>query len=48
MAGRRKASSGLSGTKNATSSVLGPTSLTMSKTGSPVGPFVATTLTSSL
>jgi hypothetical protein len=48
MAGRRNASSGRSGTKKATSSVLGPTSLTRSKTGSPVGPFVATTLTSSL
>jgi hypothetical protein len=48
MAGSRNASSGLSGTKKATSSVLGPTSFTTSKTGSPVGLLVATTLTSSL
>ncbi len=48
MAGRRNASSGLSGTKKATNSVLGPTSLMRSNIGSPVGPFRPTTLTSSL
>ena len=41
-------SSGLSGTKNATNSVLGPTSRMSSKTGSPVGPLVPITLISSL
>ena len=48
MAGSKKASSGLSGTKKATSSVLGPTSLMRSKMGSPVGPLVPIRLTSSL
>ena len=48
IAGSRKASSGLSGTKKATNSVLGPTSLMRSKMGSPVGPLVPITLTSSL
>ena len=48
MAGKRKASSGLSGTKKATSSVFGPTSRISSNTGSPVGPFVPITLISSL
>ena len=48
IAGSKNASSGRSGTKKATSSVFGPTSLMTSKTGFPVGLFVATTLTSSL
>ncbi len=48
IAGSRKASSGLSGTKKATSSVFGPTSLMRSNMGSPVGPFKPMMLTSSL
>ena len=48
MAGSKKASSGLSGTKKATNSVLGPTSLMRSKMGSPVGPLVPMRFTSSL
>ncbi len=48
MAGRRKASSGLSGTKKQTSSDLAGRSRMTSKTGSPVAPLAPTTLTASV
>lgn len=48
MAGRRKVSSGRSGTKKQTSSVLGSISLINSNMGSPVGPLVPIRFTESL